>query len=35
MEEVVITRLWMAGIVAMMVIFAIIAAVGYIRQKKD
>jgi hypothetical protein len=32
MEEVIVTRVWMAGIVAMMAIFAVVAAVGYIRK---
>jgi hypothetical protein len=33
MEEIVVTRLWMAGVVGMMVIFAIIAVIGYVRKK--
>lgn len=35
MEEIVVTRLWMAGVVSMMVIFAVIAVVGYVRNKPD
>ncbi len=35
MEEVVVTRLWMAGVVGMMLAFAVIAAVGVARQKKS
>ena len=34
MEEIVVTRLWMAGVVAMMAIFSVIALVGYLRQGK-
>ena len=29
MEEVVVTRLWMAGVVAIMIIFGIVAVIGY------
>ncbi len=32
MEEIVVTRLWMAGVVAAMVVFGIIALIGYRRQ---
>ena len=32
MEEIVVTRLWMAGVVAAMVVFGIIALIGYHRQ---
>ena len=35
MDEIVVTRLWMAGVVGMMVVFAIIAVVGYWRKKLD
>ena len=35
MEEIVVTRLWMAGVVSMMAIFAVIAVIGYIRNKPD
>jgi len=35
MEEIVVTRLWMAGVVAMMAIFAAIAVVGHYRQQAD
>jgi len=36
MEELVVTRLWMAGVVGMMLVFAIIALVGYtIRQRRE
>ncbi len=34
MEEIVVTRLWMAGVVAIMAIFGAIALVGYLRQGK-
>jgi hypothetical protein len=34
MEEIVVTRLWMAGVVGMMAIFAVIALIGYLRQSK-
>lgn len=33
MEEIVVTRLWMAGVVSMMAVFAVIAVIGYWRQK--
>lgn len=33
MDEIVVTRLWMAGVVSMMAVFAIIAVIGYLRQK--
>ena len=33
MEEIVVTRLWMAGVVAAMAIFGIIALVGVLKQK--
>ena len=32
-EELVVTRLWMAGVVGVMVTFAAISAIGYFRQK--
>ena len=32
MEEIVVTRLWMAGVVAAMVVFGVIALIGYYRQ---
>jgi len=32
MEEIVVTRLWMAGVVAAMVVFGIIALIGYRQQ---
>jgi hypothetical protein len=35
MEEIVVTRLWMAGVVSMMAIFAVIAVIGYIKNKPD
>lgn len=34
MEEMVVTRIWMAGVVTMMVVFAVIAVVGYRRKKR-
>jgi len=33
MEEIVVTRLWMAGVVSMMAIFAVIAVIGYKKNK--
>ena len=33
MDEIVVTRLWMAGVVLMMAVFAVIALIGYFRQK--
>ena len=35
MEDLFVTRLWMAGVVAAMVIFGLIALVGYFRGSKD
>lgn len=35
MEEIVVTRLWMAGVVGMMLVFAAIAVVGLLRQKSN
>jgi len=35
MDEIVVTRLWMAGVVAMMLIFGVTALVGIARQKKN
>ena len=32
MEEIVVTRLWMAGVVGAMLVFGIIALIGYHRQ---
>ncbi len=32
MEELVVTRFWMAGVVGMMLVFGVIALVGWIRQ---
>ncbi len=32
-EELVVTRLWMAGVVGVMATFAAISAIGYFRQK--
>lgn len=34
MEEIVVTRVWMAGVVAMMLVFGVTAIVGVMRQKK-
>lgn len=33
MEELVVTRVWMAGVVAMMLVFGVTAIVGVMRQK--
>lgn len=30
MEELEVTRLWMGGVVGMMVVFAVVATVGYV-----
>ncbi len=35
MEEIAVTRLWMAGVVTAMAIFGIIAVIGYLRQGKQ
>ena len=35
MDEIVVTRLWMAGVVTMMLVFGITALVGLARQKND
>jgi len=35
MDEIVVTRLWMAGVVGMMAVFAIIAVIGYWRNKPE
>ncbi|MGI9270505.1 MAG: hypothetical protein ACR2QT_01925 [Woeseiaceae bacterium] len=35
MDEIVVTRLWMAGVVAMMLVFGITAMIGIARQKKN
>jgi len=35
MDEIVVTRLWMAGVVSMMAIFAVIAVIGYMRNKPE
>ncbi len=32
MEEIVVTRLWMGGVMAVMLVFAIIALYGYFKQ---
>jgi len=33
MEELAVTRLWMGGVVAMMLVFGIFAIVGYLRRR--
>ena len=35
MEDLFVTRLWMAGVVGAMAVFGIIALVGYLRGSKD
>ncbi|HEY5622451.1 MAG TPA: hypothetical protein VIV14_01740 [Gammaproteobacteria bacterium] len=35
MEEIVVTRLWMAGVVAAMAIFGVAALIGYLRREKQ
>lgn len=34
MEEIVVTRLWMAGVVSMMLVFGVTAVIGLLRQKR-
>lgn len=34
MEELEVTRLWMGGVVALMAVFGIIAAIGYVLRSK-
>lgn len=34
MEELVVTRVWMAGVVTMMGVFALIAVVGYVQYRR-
>ncbi len=33
MEDLVVTRLWMAGVVAMMSVFGVIALIGYLKSR--
>ena len=35
MEELEVTRVWMAGVVTLMAVFGIIAAIGYLRNRKQ
>ena len=35
MDEIIVTRLWMAGVVAMMVVFGVVAIIGVLRQGGD
>lgn len=35
MDELVVTRLWMAGVVGAMVVFGIAALIGYLKQAKS
>jgi hypothetical protein len=35
MEEIAVTRLWMAGVVAAMLVFGIIALIGHLRQRAN
>ena len=35
MEEVVVTKLWMAGVVGAMVVFGVIALISYIKQSNS
>jgi hypothetical protein len=35
MEEIVVTRLWMAGVVTAMAVFGLIALIGYLRGNAD
>ena len=34
MEELEVTRLWMGGVVGMMLVFALVALVGYVLRKQ-
>lgn len=34
MEEIVVTRLWMGGVVAMMMLFGVVAVIGYVKSKR-
>lgn len=34
MEEIVVTRLWMAGVVAAMAVFGVAALIGYLQRAK-
>jgi hypothetical protein len=33
MEELVVTQLWMGGVVLMMAVFGVLAAIGYVIRK--
>jgi hypothetical protein len=35
MAELQVTQLWMGGVVAMMIMFAAIALVGYLRKRRN
>jgi len=35
MEELEVTRLWMAGVVSMMLVFAVVALVGYLYRRRS
>ena len=35
MEELEVTRLWMSGVVGMMLVFAMIALVGYLFRRRN
>jgi len=35
MEDLFVTRLWMAGVVMAMIVFGIIALIGHLRQTKN
>jgi hypothetical protein len=35
MHEVVVTQIWMAGVVGIMVIYGIITAIGILRKKEE
>ena len=34
MEDVIVTRFWMAGVIAVMALYAAIAIVGYLRNRR-
>ena len=35
MDELIVTRLWMLGVIAVMAVFAVIAVVGIMRNSED
>ena len=35
MDDLAVTRVWMAGVVGMMLLFGVIALIGYIKKPKE